>query len=780
MPARPLAVSPLFPSGFLFVARRVALLLLVLVLTGASAAWAQATAEVRGFLYNKAGGEPLPYATVRLLGTAVGGVTDNRGYFSFTRLAPGTYTLEGTALGFDAVKQEVTLKEGEIKTLKLYTAESLAELDEVQVSGTKTQQLTEVRAGVQKVTPIDIKLMPAVGGEADLAQYLQTVPGVVFTGDQGGQLYIRGGTPAQTLVLLDGMTIYNPFHSIGLFSVFDTDILRSVDVYTGGFGAEYGGRTSAVLDVTTRDGNRSRLAGKVAVNPFTSKLLLEGPLAKKNPDTGLAGASFLLSGRTSYLQQTSKIFYEYANKDGLPFNFRDLYGKVSLNGTGGSRLNAFGFNFTDRVGLTNNTDITWDTYGAGADFIVLPSKSSVIMHGALSYSDYNVKITEPNVQPRTSRINNFNLNLDFSYFIRKSELKYGVQLLGNATEFRGVTATGLVQEEEQNNTELAGFVKYRFVGGGAADRLVIEPSLRLHFYASLAQMSPEPRIGLKYNITENIRIKAAAGLYTQNLLATRSDRDVVNLFAGYLSSPEVLQRADGSRVENRLQTARHLITGIEIDVPSANLTFNLEPYLKQFPVVVNLNRDRFSAAQTQYVVEEGLARGVDLAFTYKRGGFLAQGSYSLTSVTREYGALEYRPNFDRRHNVNLLGTYQFGARKSFEVSARWNLGSGFPFTPTGGFYEQLLTGPIQQPVGQQNGTLGVFYGPLNSKRLPYYHRLDLSARKTWKLRENLKFEVDASVTNAYDRQNIFYFDRVTSTRVDQLPILPALGASLSF
>ncbi|MBC7447190.1 MAG: TonB-dependent receptor [Hymenobacteraceae bacterium] len=767
------------PARFLVTWCRAALVV-VFFFTGATAAWAQATAEVRGFLYNKAGGEPLPYATVRLTGTSFGAVTDNRGYFSLTRLPPGTYSVQGEALGFDVVKQEITLKEGEIRTLKLYVAESTAELETVQVSGTKTQQLTEVRAGVQKVTPVDIKLMPAVGGEADLAQFLQTVPGVVFTGDQGGQLYIRGGTPAQTLVLLDGMTLYNPFHSIGLFSVFDTDILRSVDVYTGGFNAEYGGRTSAVLDVTTRDGNRSRLAGKVAVNPFTSKLLLEGPLTKKNAETGLAGASFLLSGRTSYLQQTSKIFYEYANKDGLPFNFRDLYGKVSLNGAGGSRFNAFGFNFTDRVGLVGNTDIAWDTYGAGADFLLLPDKSSVIMHGALSYSDYKVKLTEPAFQPRTSRINNFDLKLDFTYFIRKNELKYGVQLLGNATDFVGYTPTRIRQEEQQNNTELAAFMKYRIVAGGAADRFVIEPSVRLHYYASLAQFSPEPRLGLKYNLTENIRLKAAAGLYTQNLLATRSDRDVVNLFAGYLSSPDVLQRADGSRVENRLQTARHLITGIEVDLFDSHLTLNLEPYVKQFPVVANINRDRFSAAQSQYVVEVGNARGVDLAFTYKMGGLLAQGSYSLTSVTRKYGNLEYRPNFDRRHNINLLAAYQFGARKSFEVSARWNLGSGFPFTPTGGFYEQLLTGPIQQPVDQQNGTLGVFYGDLNSRRLPYYHRLDFSARKTWKLRENLKFELDASVTNAYDRRNIFYFDRVTSARVDQLPVLPALGASLNF
>src|SRR6202007_2836734 len=102
----------------------------------------------------------------------------------------------------------------------------------------------------------------------------------VFTGDQGGQLYIRGGTPVQNKVLLDGMIVYNPFHSIGLFSVFDNDIIRNADVYTGGFGAEYGGRISSIMDITTRDGNKKRVAGKIAASPFGAKVLVEGPIIK--------------------------------------------------------------------------------------------------------------------------------------------------------------------------------------------------------------------------------------------------------------------------------------------------------------------------------------------------------------------------------------------------------------------------------------------------------------------------------------------------------------------
>ena len=126
----------------------------------------------------------------------------------------------------------------------------------------------------------------------------------MFTGDQGGQLYIRGGAPIHNVVLLDGMILYNAFHSIGLFSVFDTDVIKTADVYTGGFNAEYGGRISSVVDIKTRDGNKKRLAGKVAASTFGSKLLLEGPLFKQKENG--SSSSFILSSKTSYIDRTSK------------------------------------------------------------------------------------------------------------------------------------------------------------------------------------------------------------------------------------------------------------------------------------------------------------------------------------------------------------------------------------------------------------------------------------------------------------------------------------------
>ena len=750
-------------------------LFLIFFLCG-PAAWAQ-TAEVRGFLYSEKSGEPVIYSNVLLFNGSkmvTGAQTDVNGYFYITRIQPGSYTLVPKALGYDSLSLPITLKAGEIKTQKVYLKTAEVVLKEVQVSAAKAEKKTTVNVAVEKITPREITTLPSIGGEPDVAQYLQTVPGVVSTGDQGGQLYIRGGTPIQTLFLMDGMIIYNPFHSIGLFSVFDTDILRNVEIYTGGFNAEYGGRTSAVMDVTTRDGNRKKFGGVFSANPFTSKLMLEGPLSK--PREGVSNSSFILSGRTSYLEKSSKVFYEYADSSGLPYNFTDLYGKVSFNSKNGNKLNFFGFNFNDRVNLAQNSAVKWDSYGFGTDFLILPSSASMIMHGLFAYSNYDIAISEPSGQPRNSKINGFNLGLDFTYFINQNELKYGLSVIGNKTDFVAYTPTGVaVGEAPTNNTEMAGFVKYRLV----KSRFVLEPSFRLHYYASLAQMSPEPRLGFKYNISEKLRFKFAGGLFSQNFLSTRSDRDVVNLFAGFLSSPESLKDAEGNPVANPLQKARHAMFGLEYDL-SPRITVNVEPYVKDFNQLVNINRNRIFAGDAPYLLESGLAKGIDFALKYEGNNAMLQASYSLAKVDRTFGDFTYPTNFDRRHNANVLGTYLFGEEKAFEVSARWNFGSGFPFTPTQGFYEQNLNGGIDSDLTTENGQLGILYGELNSKRLPYYHRLDISAKRTFKLKNATVLEINADVVNVYNRKNIFYFDRVTSQRVDQLPILPSVGLRLKF
>ena len=768
------------------------LITLVLMLLGQSDLLAQQSI-VRGFVYEEETGEPAIYCNVVLEGTTYGASSDVNGYFIISKIEPGDYTLLVTYLGFDTIKEQVKLIPGDIISKNYFLNKSSVRLETVTISAERAAARTETTTSVVKITPKDIKKIPSVGGQADFAQYLQVIPGVVFTGDQGGQFYIRGGSPIQNKVMLDGMTIYNPFHSIGLFSVFETDIIRSADVYTGGFNAEYGGRISSVMDITTKDGNKKRFSGVIGASTFGARVVLEGPIVKqKTPDKG--SASFVLSFKNSYLAESSKIFYNYVDEDGLPFNFADFYGKVSLNAANGSKVSFFGFNFNDNVkNYKAISDFGWKSSGGGANFVIIPGRSPVLIDGIIAYSQYNSNINSTTLNERSSFIGGFNAGFNFTYFLGKDELKFGFELEGYRTEYKFNNFIGTEIEQIENTTQLGLYAKYKAILG----KFIIEPGLRINVYASLSEISPEPRLAIKYNATDKFRIKFAGGMYSQNLIAASSDRDVVNLFYGFLSGPENLPaNFDGEPVTSKLQKSDHLILGTEFDV-SNNITMNIEGYYKYFPQLTNINRFKIyneenapigaSDVETKdFILEKGEAYGVDVVFKYDYKKVYLWLVYSLGFVTREYedvegNMIQYTPHFDRRHNVNVVFSYITGPKREWEFGARWNLGTGFPFTQIQGFYEYLsFPGGINSEYISENGQLGILYGDLYGGRLPIYHRLDLNVKRNIYFSAKTKMVVDLSITNVYNRENIFYVDIVTNETVYQLPFMPSLGISLYF
>ncbi|MDQ3048090.1 MAG: TonB-dependent receptor, partial [Bacteroidota bacterium] len=439
--------------------RALILLLSVFTITAVSAQ----TGTIRGFVYLKDSGEPVLFTNVYLKGTTIGQPTDVNGYFSISKIPPGEYTLMITSsLGYDSLQEVVSVKSGDIISKKLYLVKSNVKLKEIEISAEQEAKITETQVSVNKIDPIVIKKLPTVGGEPDLAQYLQVLPGVIFTGDQGGQLYIRGGSPVQNKVLLDGMIVYNPFHSIGLFSVFDADLIRNADVYSGGFGAEYGGRISSVMDITTRDGNKKRTAGKIAASPFGAKVMVEGPL-KKYKEGSSSTISYLLSAKTSYLPTTSKILYSYIDTAGLPFSFNDYYGKVSFNSNNGSKLNLFGFNFNDRVSYKSLQDMKWDAYGGGGNFLLVPQNSPILVNGNFAYSQYKVQLKPELEDPKSSSIKGFNMGIGFTYFMGKNEINYGIEVLGFRTDFDFYNSLGRRISQAESTTEIGGYVKYKWV-----------------------------------------------------------------------------------------------------------------------------------------------------------------------------------------------------------------------------------------------------------------------------------------------------------------------------
>ncbi len=746
------------------------------------------TGTIRGMIYDEVL-EPAMGASVIVKNSSFYGVSDFNGVFIIPNLPFGDYVLEVSYIGYATQNINFSVESKNSDLIKIFLKESATQLDDIKINVERQERKNDVSVSVVKLTSKTINKLPSIGGEPDVAQFLQILPGVVFTGDQGGQLYIRGGAPIHNKVLLDGMTIYSPFHSIGFFSVFDTDLIKKADVYTGGFGAEYGGRISSIMDIQTRDGNKKKLSSKLSANTFASKLLIEGPIFKYQ-DRGTSG-SFIFSGKKSYLNQTSKSIYNYIDTTGvgLPYKFSDFYGKLSFSSPNGSKVNIYGFNFNDNVNYIDVTEMGWLTYGFGTNILLVPASAKMLVEGKLSYSKYDVSQQDFEQPLNTSSIGGYNIGLNFSYFVsQEHKFKYGAEILGQSTLLEFRNSIGTLVTSDDNYDVFSGYVDYKYNN----TRLIINPGLRIQSYTSMGEVSLEPRLGVKYNLNEKFRIKASCGIFSQNLLSTSSERDVVNLFSGFLSSPNSLPSDfQGNEVQSYLQKSKHYIFGFEYDV-NDYLDFNIEGYVKNFSQLIAENKNRLfpdnldsqdepDYLKKAFIVESGLASGFDVLLKYANDRLNIWSVYSFGIVERQDEIQVYYPHYDRRHNFNFLCSYLFGHKKDFEFSIRWNYGSGFPFMKTQGYYEQLnLNNGLNTDFNTQNGDLGVIYSGLASGRLPSYHRLDMSLKKSHNIFQTATLEWSIGVTNIYNRENIFYYNRVAAQRVNQLPILPSLGLKFIF
>ncbi len=736
---------------------------------------------IKGNVHNLETGEPLFLCNIQIINTSRGSVTDENGYFHFSQLSPGNYTLIFSSMGFarDTVTRQ--LRSGEIVNLKINLKPTAKDIDEVVVSARKNQKQTQIQASVTQVTTRELKKIPQIGAEPDLAQFLQTIPGFVHSGDQGGQLYIRGGSEVQNIFLLDDIPVFNPFHSLGLFSVIDSDILQSVSVYSGGFPADFGGRISSVMDTKTRDGNLNKVAGKLSMSTLGMNASIEGPISK-NP--AFRNSSFILSGKTSLISSLAPILYPYTGETGIPYGFTDLFGKITKAGASGSKISLTGFRFSDQVRIDSMIRYNWVNRGLGCNVTLVPGNTNGLIRAGLNWSNYAMHLTETDLPERFSEIESIKLLLEFVNYFGPDELKFGLETLAMASRLDYLNRFGFAMEEDINTTDLALYVNYRMKAG----RLILESGIRGSWYATQGHFIPEPRLGMKFNLADNYRIKAACGYYSQNLVSARPDQDVVNYFTGYVLEPlNVASNFGLYQVKHTLQTAWHWVAGVEAE-PWKPVQVNLEVYAKYFPQTITLNRNkRFpddsrhadvpQAFTSFFLSERGWAYGTDLRVQYSAERLFAQLSYSLAWVRKFDGFQYYYPHYDRRHNLNLVGSYYFGNPASpWEINARFNLGTGFPFTPVSGYYNKLdLSEYTSESILGGNDFIGVLFADVNSSRLPVYHRLDLTLKRTLPLGRSAKLELSFSLYNAYDYKNLFYFDAATYQVRYQLPVLPVIG-----
>jgi len=745
---------------------------------------------IKGFIYDADTRQPIPMVNVIVEPTGTGTLTSEEGYFLISRLPEGEFTMKAFRIGYDTLMEKITLKKNATVIRTIFLHQSTYDLGEISVTGTRVK-VSQRKISEVHMIPAEIALTPSIGGIPDLIQHIQALPGVVTRGDIGGQVYIRGGTPVQTKVLLDEAVIYNPVHSIGLFSVFDNDYLRNVDFYTGGFNAEYGGCLSSIIDISTKTPSTVKWSGKLDVSTIASKFLIEGPLIKDSTLENFS-LSMLLSFKTSYFEQSTEWFYPYLDQE-LPFYFQDIYAKTTAQLGRSFSLSLSGYSFKDKVSETSTfKTYDWESKGFSLNLLSMPPEVPILIKTYLAGSVYEMNLREPNLDNRFSKVSTISVGMKFFRYLTRQTIKYGFDFTELRTTYQYFTNEYDAFEQGENSGELSGYLDYE----GNIGWFIFEAGFRGTFFASLMKFSPEPRLAVRFLITENLALKAAAGMYAQNLIGAVSDKDIVNFFQGYLSAPvDMVSNAGDDPSDFYVQKASHLVAGIEYDFRD-KLFFDLEGYYKNYTQLINFNKDKLfnedenpgapSYMTGTFISETGYAEGLEITAKYADQRCSLEINYSLALVRRRYldadgVTIEYYPQYDRRHNLNISGMYAFGKKRSWILTARWNYGSGFPFTPTAGYYEGITfdeTGKYNFLT--QNGELNILYGPYNSKRLPAYQRLDMAIKKTFNFRNHSSLETEFSIINVYNAENIFYINRNTNEEAYQLPILPGLRISYAF
>ncbi len=738
------------------------------------------TGTIHGFVFDKASGEPMVLVHIYLDSTTIGTISGQDGYFSLSQIPQGKYLLVCQSLGYKPERQWIGVKDDQVENINIHLEKSDIQLDAAVISGRLLERKSRVQLSQMRLTPIQISKIPTMGINSDLAQYVQILPGIVSSGDQGGQLYIRGGSPVQNLVLMDGIPLYNPFHSMGMFSVFDTDLINSANISTGGYPAKYGGRVSSVMDINLKDGNRNYLSGKVSAGLMSANASLEGPLhfSKKS-----APLTFLVSGKYSYLDRTAPYLNPEIQKNSLPFKFSDLVSKLTYKGDSGSKISATGFHFTDKVQFSENQLYQWTNYGVGIQAVLLPQNSNGLIRADVNYSMYNLDLEELLNNKRYSEIEDIKVGMEFLNQIGRHEMQMGAQILGVHTDYFNKNTFGFSIDENTDVTDLAGYISFQF----NYEKWLVQPGIRMNYYASLGTLVPEPRFGIKYLLSNSFRIKAGGGYYSQNLISGKSDRDVVNFFSGFLMDPSNIANDTGPKqLPNRLQTSWQGIIGLEWD-PAKDITINIEGFYKDFPQLISLNSNKKFGGEMDhwdippvyyedFITETGNAYGIEGLVQYEKKRVFIWLAYSLSNSNRFDGLQYFQPHYDRRHNLNIVGSYVMGKDLNWKIMGRWNYGSGFPFTPTNALYEKLrLSNTSSAEVLYENGLIGMNFGDYNSARLPSYHRLDLTLKYIHYFSDRNSLEAVISVTNVYNRENLFYFSREDYKRVNQLPLLPSGG-----
>jgi hypothetical protein len=729
-------------------------------------------AELSGRVRDAESGEAVGHVTVQAKGRTPQGGTLSRGVMA---LADGTYLLTGlpvgrysvrfSRIGYEALEDSVVVREDRTYTLDVSMKILPVPVEEILVEADRYAAIRDVQPGFVSLEVEALADLPGVV-EPDPIRALELLPGVQTASDFSSGLYIRGGGPDQTLVLLDFVPVYNPTHAFGFFSTFNADALEDVNLYKGAYPAEYGGRLGAVLDVRSRDGSRAGVDGRVGVSTIAARATVGGPVR---------GGSWIASGRRTYLDPVLDVLRR--SDSTIPeYYFYDGNARLTLPVDGGQVV-ASGYHGRDDLRLDLDADnalvMRWgNTLVSGAWWRPLGERS--LVRAQLSWSEYESGST---ILALTTPIDFSNYIHDLSFRAEAKRegashrLSAGLQ--ASRYDVRYLQNFNGQNEVDYHKTpyEVAAFAvdEWRPLLG-----TVLQGGLRVRYLEDGNRVLWEPRASASRALSGRVRAKIGGGIYHQYLQLVSTEG---------LSAADFYVPLDQTAYPGR---SWQLVAGAEFD-PAPAWRASIEGYYTGLTNLVDFNNTLAggvaveNAADIFHTGGEGWAAGAELFVEKRRGSLTGWVGYTLGWTQRTFTQLNageaFPPKYDRRHDLNVVAQLRSG---------KWAFGgnliyaTGQAFTPAAARY--ALRNPAQ---GTYPSDSQILPATRNSARLLPYHRLDLSVSRDFKL-FGLPAEWVAQVFNVYNRRNEWFVQYDTGESITEatvatmLPMIPSLGVNFRF
>ena len=790
--------------------------------------------SINGFVREEKTGEPISYANVFLSNTTLGSATNRDGYFVIKNVPEGSYEINVTMIGYGVYKNEIKMSKEKSTRLEIYLKEKIIETSEILVTAERQKFERTIESSQISLDLREINSAPAFI-EPDVFRTLQMLPGVQTSSDFSSALYVRGSTPDQNLIMLDGIAVYNPYHLGGIFSTFNTDAIKEADFHAGGFPAQYGGRMGAILNIINREGNANKITGMANISLISSKALIEGPIPKWK---GMKG-SWMISGRRTYFDTIIDALKIPIGKksDGtdeyfqFPYYFYDYQVKINLDLNQNHRLTYSRFYGDDVLSFTfdetqdyNEPDVNvqtdfsfkidwpWGNHTNGLTWrwIISPS---VIAKSFISNSRYRFNFGFSNDNQNTYEYSDSTVvlyqNVDYNIFdiindntieteiswkaAENHEVKGGFQIkdvnfdagieISLADQDTSFSFRPLSLENTTRETSLFLQDKWSF-----SDKLKFQIGLRGTDYSLHRKFYLDPRVGVKYHYNEDIAIKLNWGIYHQFLTTANNQDENLRLVELWLGIPE----------DKSASVSEHIIGGLEY-MSSNNIFYRVELYQKQFDNLLTLKQENQNTVEgvsddstmNEFWDTKGNSWGLE--FLLKKSSGRLNGWVGYTFAEANYYTEPsgwHHPNFDRTHTLNIVTNFELN--DDILISAALTQSSGNPYTKIlGRVYDWNQN--ISNSQSYWTPVDSYIIGEKNTERYGKYFRVDIGmTRKNGNL-FGLKYDTYWQIMNVTKHLNVLSYayrteiDPITLDRagvqrrpIPMFPLIFTFGVKFEF